>query len=115
VYDKLIEYEWPGNIRELKNFVERIILMSSNSVLEIEDTPFALDEFITSSPVLNAESYEYFNLNEIEGKKLKDAVELFEKFLIGRVYKKEKSSRKTANQLGVNQSTIIRKINKSNK
>lgn len=115
VYDKLIEYEWPGNIRELKNFVERIILMSSNSVLEIEDTPFALDEFITSSPVLNTESYEYFNLNEIEGKKLKDAVELFEKFLIGRVYKKEKSSRKTANQLGVNQSTIIRKINKSNK
>jgi len=112
VYDKLIEYEWPGNIRELKNFVERIILMSSNSVLEIEDTPFALDEFITSSPVLNTESYEYFNLNEIEGKKLKDAVELFEKFLIGRVYKKEKSSRKTANQLGVNQSTIIRKINK---
>lgn len=115
VYDKLIEYEWPGNIRELKNFVERIILMSSNSVLEIEDTPFALDEFITSPPVLNTESYEYFNLNEIEGKKLKDAVELFEKFLIGRVYKKEKSSRKTADQLGVNQSTIIRKINKSNK
>ncbi len=115
VYDKLIEYEWPGNIRELKNFVERIILMSSNSVLEIEDTPFALDEFITSPPALNTESYEYFNLNEIEGKKLKDAVELFEKFIIGRVYKKEKSSRKTADQLGVNQSTIIRKINKSNK
>jgi len=114
VYDKLIEYEWPGNVRELKNFVERIILMSSNSVLEIEDTPFALDEFVTP-PVLNTESFEYFNLNEIEGKKLKDAVELFERFLIERVYKKEKSSRKTANELGVNQSTIIRKINKSNK
>ncbi len=111
MYDKLVEYEWPGNVRELKNFIERIILMSSNSVLEIEDIPFALDEFITS-PIQSIESYEYFDLNEIEGKKLKDAVELFEKFLIGRIYKKEKSSRKTADQLGVNQSTIIRKMNK---
>jgi PAS domain S-box-containing protein len=124
VYDKLVKYEWPGNIRELKNFVERIILMSSNSVFEIEDTPVALDEFIISNetnynfstiPVLNTESNECFNLNEVEGKNLKDAVELFEKFLITRIYKKEKTSRKTANQLGVNQSTIIRKINKPNK
>lgn len=124
IYNKLVKYEWPGNIRELKNFVERIILMSSNSVLEIEDTPVALDEFITSNednfkestiPVLDTESYEFFNLNEIEGKNLKDAVGLFEKFLIDKIYKKEKSTRKTANILGVNQSTIIRKINKSYK
>ncbi|MFV0518197.1 MAG: sigma-54 interaction domain-containing protein [Aminipila sp.] len=134
VYGKLMEYDWPGNIRELKNFVERIILMSSSSVLEIEDTPVALDELITSpvsfdelitpsvafdefinSSVQNTEPYEYFNLNEIQGKKLKDAVELFERFIINRVYEKEKSNRKTAEELGVNQSTIIRKINKSNR
>ncbi|MBK5261487.1 MAG: sigma 54-interacting transcriptional regulator [Peptostreptococcaceae bacterium] len=127
LYDKLLKYEWPGNIRELKNFIERIILLSSYSVNEIDDIPFPFDEFIISNennnnintivePNIiskpNTESYECFDLKEIEGKNLKDAVKLFEKFIIDRTYKNLKSSRKTANLLGVNQSTIVRKRNK---
>ena len=124
MYKKLLNYEWPGNIRELKNFVERIILMSSYSVVEIEDIPNSLDEFSVSAgntlntntiSELKPETHECFNLSEIEGKHLKEAVALFEKFLIERVYRKEQSSRKTADRLGVNQSTIVRKLNKSHR
>jgi PAS domain S-box-containing protein len=32
----LTQYAWPGNIRELKNIIERAMIMSSGSILEIE-------------------------------------------------------------------------------
>ena len=33
--DQLIEYSWPGNIRELENVIERSTILSSGSVIEI--------------------------------------------------------------------------------
>jgi len=35
----LSSYHWPGNIRELENCVEGMIVMSSNHVLELDDVP----------------------------------------------------------------------------
>jgi DNA-binding NtrC family response regulator len=37
--DLLIEYSWPGNIRELENTIERITLLSKNSRVLPEDLP----------------------------------------------------------------------------
>jgi len=31
--DALVQYEWPGNIRELQNFIERAVILSSGTVL----------------------------------------------------------------------------------
>src|SRR5262249_27582667 len=31
--DTLLQYDWPGNIRELQNFIERAVILSSGSVL----------------------------------------------------------------------------------
>ncbi|MFC1494316.1 sigma 54-interacting transcriptional regulator [Thermodesulfobacteriota bacterium] len=36
VMDELQSYHWPGNIRELKNVIERAMIMSSGSTLQIE-------------------------------------------------------------------------------
>ena len=42
VLNELYQYNWPGNIRELKNFVERIVVMTPSSTKEILEIPHGL-------------------------------------------------------------------------
>ncbi|PTY08220.1 sigma-54-dependent Fis family transcriptional regulator [Opitutaceae bacterium EW11] len=39
VRDAFVQYGWPGNLRELRNVVERAVILSSGSVIELEDLP----------------------------------------------------------------------------
>jgi two-component system response regulator AtoC len=39
VIASFIQYDWPGNIRELENVLERIILMSENDTLSLDQVP----------------------------------------------------------------------------
>jgi len=38
-FQAILKYEWPGNIRELKNAVERIVLLEEDVILKIEHLP----------------------------------------------------------------------------
>ncbi|WP_246206662.1 sigma-54 interaction domain-containing protein [Virgibacillus ihumii] len=40
VMQALLQYQWPGNIRELKNVVERLIVFSENGDIKLDDLPF---------------------------------------------------------------------------
>lgn len=37
--DRLLSYDWPGNIRELENVVERAVVLASGSSIALEDLP----------------------------------------------------------------------------
>jgi DNA-binding NtrC family response regulator len=39
VKDLLVNYDWPGNIRELENLIERIVLMAGGDTITFEDIP----------------------------------------------------------------------------
>lgn len=40
-YRKILEHSWPGNIRELKSFVERSILVSDGQSIDVDDLIFS--------------------------------------------------------------------------
>ncbi len=42
VYDIILSYGWPGNIRELKNMVERIVLLEDDTVLRVQHLPASI-------------------------------------------------------------------------
>jgi two-component system, NtrC family, response regulator len=39
VMDALLAYDWPGNIRELENMIERAVILNPGSVIRMEDLP----------------------------------------------------------------------------
>lgn len=93
----LIHYHWPGNIRELKNIAERIVIISRTEIIDAE----AISSVLTPNETKVPPSY--------SGNRLKAAVEDLEKTLILRAIKKNGSKRKAAAALGVDHSTLIKK------
>ncbi len=37
--DFLLKYQWPGNVRELENAIERAVILTKNSYIEVVDLP----------------------------------------------------------------------------
>ena len=42
--ERLTAYAWPGNIRELRNFIERVMILENKDLIELEDLPRAMRE-----------------------------------------------------------------------
>ena len=97
--DILCKYSFPGNIRELANLVERLVVLSTGNRIGIDDLP---SNIRTRYPMRKQPSQGSWNL--------KYAVADTEKELITRALKYFKSQRKAATPLGINQSTLARKV-----
>ena len=58
--NRLCDYEWPGNIRELKNVIERAVISSENHTLKLdwfyEDIEEQLNHWLYSLPGGNGDS-----------------------------------------------------------
>lgn len=103
IQEIFMEYYWPGNVRELENIIERLTVTTGHSVITKEDLPpylFDSDGSPGHSIIVNR----ILPLNV--------AKEEVENIILKRAYKIYKNTYKVAEVLGVNQSTISRKIKK---
>jgi len=80
-FEPLMLYHWPGNIRELKNLIERYVIMSDSEKITYEDV-------VTSLPVYaNDKKFETKEHNNYRQGSLKERLENFEQFILMQEYK----------------------------
>ncbi len=106
----ILEYmkikQWPGNIRELENFVERLVTFAPNSAEELE---------ISSLPYELKRSIEEFHISkkERQTQPLMDSMRDYEKnILLNTLEENEWNQNKTARQLNILEQTLRAKMKK---
>ncbi len=103
--EELQSYNFPGNVRELKNFIKNAVVIKENDVLTTMIPPGRIKLEVKesqSSKLQKQKRSQGFNeeLLEFERKKLKQALPKFD------------STRDLADYLGISQSTVVRKLKK---
>ena len=102
--EKLLNYNWPGNVREMENLMERLVVLVNEPCIEICHLP----EIMQAKNETSGVDRDAVMLNRIIP--YKQAVEELETLLLERAFGEHGSTRKMARVLGVNQSTIVRKM-----
>lgn len=99
-------YDWPGNIRELRNIIERMLLLDTDGMLDVDDLPEEIapigveeSEAEISSSLSGADALIGRNLRDVEKYYLQKALELTDG-------KRDEA----ASILGIGERTLYRKI-----
>ncbi|MDR1617245.1 MAG: sigma 54-interacting transcriptional regulator, partial [Syntrophomonadaceae bacterium] len=105
VIEKLIQYQWPGNIRELSNFMERAVNFTKNGVITLDLFPKSI--FITNkSTEPEYENRNYYLVAQSDVTKDVMESELIRSYMIK--YSKNKSL--VAKAMNISRSSLYRKI-----
>jgi len=101
-----LRYPWPGNIRELQNLIERIVVIKEKGEITVADLPAKM--IVSSGGKGPAEADCDF---PEEGVDLNKAVEDFEKDLLCKALKKTAGVKsRAATLLGINRTTLVEKL-----
>lgn len=101
--ESFLVYEWPGNIRELRNIIERLVLMTDEASIN--------NELFREQLMLN-DSYDEGTKFSSEKKSLKDKLDEYEKVIIETTLVSSKNMKEAAAKLGIDLSTLVRKKQK---
>ena len=100
--DKLMSYAWPGNIREVRSLVERMLLTTTHDLIRVADLPQHISG-LRSIP------------GEGKHSSLKSALEFHEKRILLAAYEQYKTTVGVAEALGISQPSAARKLTKYKK
>ena len=101
VLQGLVQYDWPGNVRELMHVVERFAVSAEEDVIGEGLLREVLEKPILSNRIICTEILP-----------LMEAREELDRILVTTAMDRFGSTRKAAETLGVNQSTVVRLLNK---
>ncbi|MCD4819803.1 MAG: sigma 54-interacting transcriptional regulator [Candidatus Cloacimonetes bacterium] len=101
VFEKLSSYYFPGNVRELKNMVEKAMILMTGTILEPKH--FVTSGGNISNQVLHEEIQQTFNLSEIEKQTILAALE-----------RMNNNRNQVADALGISRVTLFRKLKNYN-
>ena len=102
----LLKYDWPGNIRELENLIERLSVLVEEDVIQAQDLPEKIRGEATREPRAAQVSFE-------SGIGFNEAVEQYQKDLILQALNQTNWVKaKAADLLKMNRTTLVEKIKK---
>ncbi|HWJ02192.1 MAG TPA: sigma 54-interacting transcriptional regulator, partial [Verrucomicrobiae bacterium] len=102
VIEAFLNYDWPGNVRELENMVERLMVVTQGEQILPSHLPAHMKQA----------KQEGYGIEVHALMPLKDAVNLVEEQLVKQAMEEYGSTYKAAQVLGVNQSTVVRRMAK---
>ncbi len=97
-YDILISYDWPGNVRQLQNMIERLVVISEEDYIAVHNLP----DYIKPLSLIDHAKHD----------NLQGMLEAYEGHIIKKAYEKYKTTVGVAEALGISQATAVRKIKK---
>jgi transcriptional regulator with PAS, ATPase and Fis domain len=104
----LVAYEWPGNVRQLDNVVERMVLLRAEGQIDVDDLPARMQKSRDKAAGQALELPE-------DGIDLRDAVEQFENKLILQALERTGwNKNRAAAVLRMNRTTLVEKLKKKN-
>lgn len=104
--DALTAYPYPGNVRELMNLCERMVVMSDTELIDIPDLPAQITSFSSENKLT-------FDRLPV-GQSLQQTLDQVEHSILESACQQYSNQSEIAEALGVNQSTIARKLKKHN-
>jgi PAS domain S-box-containing protein len=103
-YKYLENYHWPGNVRELENLIERMMIVVEGDEIGVQHLPRHL--------VGKGDFREGTSLSGRIIQPLREAREAMEKALLTEAMRRYRTTYEIAEVLEIDQSTVVRKINK---
>ncbi len=104
VVEVMQSYDWPGNIRELKNIMERLVIMSSTTSIDLLQLPEAILESSKAATTVGEEGL-------LDNSSLRGAREDFERlFIIQKLEENDWNITRTAEIIDLERSNLHRKI-----
>ncbi|WP_342513606.1 sigma 54-interacting transcriptional regulator [Sporosarcina sp. FSL K6-1522] len=111
VMQALLQHSWPGNIRELKNVVERLVVFSDNGEINIEDLPTEMEE--TPQAITTTQSIQPFQPVGHEHLSLSEQLQEYEKDIILRELARANGNKLLcAKNLDITRATLYNRMNK---
>jgi two-component system response regulator HydG len=105
---RLMTYDWPGNVRQLKNIIESMVVVDYDHVLDVDDLPEELAATNNNHTTTDADGK---SLHSLVGKSLADLEGLF----IAETLDFTGGNREeAAKMLGIGERTLYRKIKEYN-
>lgn len=100
----LWEYAWPGNVRQLENVIERLVILADGPEIGADDLPASLRNFISRSAIPDLHVSD-------DGVDLNRVVEEFENGLICKAMSRTHGNKQAAARLlGLNRTTLVAKL-----
>ncbi|MBN3348268.1 sigma-54-dependent Fis family transcriptional regulator [Clostridium botulinum] len=105
IYHNMLQYNWPGNIRELENFIENIVNLRG-------DSSFILEEDFKN--IEDKHNFHENNIGLLYNNKIRTLEEIEKEAIINTVNEYNRNMSQSAKALGITRATLYSKLKKYN-